>query len=103
MLEGLGDALRRQLALEEFPVLLVVADHRNIRGVAFVAGAGMGEIVDAGAHSVPSTTTWALTRFLGSSTDFTASTSRTRGSQAPPAPPGPCICICLLYTSPSPR
>src|SRR6185437_3514409 len=93
MLERLRHALGRQLAFEEIPMLGVVTDHRNIRRVAFVAGARVGEIVNADAHSVPSTTTWALTWFLGSSTDLTASTSRTRGSIAPPAPPGPCICM----------
>src|SRR5450631_1080449 len=93
VLEGLRHAFRREFALKKFPVLGVVADHRNIRGVAFVAGARVRKIVDADAHSAPSTTTWALTRFFGSSTDFTASTSRTRGSQAPPAPPGPCMCM----------
>src|SRR5512146_2231699 len=90
MLEGVQHALRRQFAFEKIPVLGIVADHRNIRCVAFIAGAGMGEVVDADAHSVPSTTTCALTRFFGSNTDFTASTSRTRGS---PAPPGPCMCM----------
>src|SRR5664280_399337 len=93
VLESLRHELRREFALEKIPMLGVVANDRNIRGVAFVAGARMGEIVDADAHSDPSTTTWALTRFFGNSTDFTASTSRTRGSQAPPAPPGPCMCM----------
>src|ERR1700674_736900 len=93
VLECLRHAFRREFALEEFPVPGIVADHRNIRGVAFVAGARMGEIVDPHAHSEPSTTTWALTRFLGNNTDLTANTSRTRGSQAPPAPPGPCMCM----------
>src|SRR5271169_2143384 len=90
--EGAPDALLRQLALQELPMPGVVTDHRNIRGVALVAGARMGEVVDADAHGVRSTITWALTMLFGSSTDLTASTSRTRGSQAPPAPPGPCMC-----------
>src|SRR5664279_3649974 len=63
VLEGFRHALRRQFAREKIPMLGVVADDRNIRRVAFVAGARMGEIVDADAHSAPSTTTWALTRF----------------------------------------
>src|ERR1700685_4675077 len=90
--EGFGDTLFRQLALQKFPMFGVVADHRDVRGVALVAGARMGEVVDAHAHSVPSTNIWGLTMLLGSSTDLTASTSRTLGSQAPPAPPGPCMC-----------
>src|SRR5579864_7758666 len=89
----LPDALDSQFAVEELPVRCVVANHRDVRRVALVARAGMGEIVDADAHSEPSTTTCGLTAFFGNSTDFTARTSRTRGSQAPPAPPGPCICI----------
>src|SRR6202022_518544 len=55
--EGVRDALRCQFALQELPMPGVVADHRNIRGVALVAGARMGEVVDADAHSVPSTIT----------------------------------------------
>src|SRR3984893_4087281 len=90
--EGVRDAVRRQLTLQKLPMAGVVADHRNIRGVALVAGARMGEVVDADGHGVPSTITWALSVLFGSSTDLTASTSCTRGSQAPPAPPGPCIC-----------
>src|SRR5262249_39799061 len=90
--ESVGNALFRQFALQKLPMPGVVADHRNIRCVALVPGARMGEVVDPDAHNVPSTITWALTILLGSSTDLTASTSRTRGSQAPPAPPGPCMC-----------
>src|ERR1035437_4970360 len=93
VLEGFRHALRRQFAREKIPMLGVVADDRNIRGIAFVAGTRVRKVIDADAHSAPSTTTWALTRFFGNSTDFTASTSRTRGSQAPPAPPGPCMCM----------
>src|SRR5579871_1688616 len=89
----MGDALDRQFAFQKLPMAGVVADHRDIRGVALVARTGMGEVVDADAHSEPSTTTCGLTLLFGSSTDFTASTSRTRGSQAPPAPPGPCMCM----------
>src|SRR4029077_15717036 len=48
--EGLRHALFRQLALQELPMPGVIADHRNIRGVAFVPGARMGEVVDADAH-----------------------------------------------------
>src|SRR5580698_1530438 len=95
----LGDMRKRvrdpfdgQLALQKFPMFGVVADHRDIGRVALVAGTRVGKVVDANAHSVPSTTTCGLTMLLGSSTDFTARTSRTRGSQAPPAPPGPCMC-----------
>ena len=51
MLECLRHAFRREFALEKFPMLGIVADHRNIRRVAFIAGARMGEIVDAHAHS----------------------------------------------------
>ena len=46
-------------------MLGVVADHRNIRGVALVAGARMGEVVDADAHSLPSTTTCGIDHALG--------------------------------------
>src|ERR1035437_8238849 len=93
VLEGFRHALRRQFAREKIPMLGVVADDRNIRGIAFVAGTRVRKVIDADAHSAPSTTTWALTRFFGNSTDFTASTSRTRGSQGPPAPPRarPCM------------
>src|SRR5580704_5756949 len=86
------DAFDGEFAFQKFPVPGVVANHRDVRRVALVAGAGVGEVVDADAHSEPSTTTCGLTVFFGNSTDFTASTSRTRGSQAPPAPPGPCMC-----------
>src|ERR1700744_55241 len=87
------DALGRQFAFEEFPMCGVVADHRDIRGVALIAGAGVGEIVDADAHSEPSTTTCGLTVFFDNRTDLTASAAGPRASQAPPAPPGPCICM----------
>src|SRR5262249_55740972 len=91
--EFAGDALGRQLTGEKLPVPGVVADHRDVRGVALVAGARVGEVVDANAHGVPSTTTRASRRLRGGGTDSPASTSRTRGSQAPPAPPGPCMCM----------
>src|SRR6185437_9662276 len=56
MLESFRNTLRRQLALDEIPILGVVANHRNVRSIAFVAGARMREIVNADAHNVPSTT-----------------------------------------------
>src|ERR1035441_6197921 len=93
VLERIRHPFWREFAREKIPVLFVVADNGNVRRVPFVASACVSKIVDADAHSAPSTTTWALTRFFGNSTDFTASTSRTRGSQAPPAPPGPCMCM----------
>src|ERR1700684_4587386 len=92
MAERVRDAFDGQFALEEVPMFGVVADHRDIRGIALVAGTRVGKVIDANAHSVPSTTTCGLTMLFGSSTDCTARTSRTRGSQAPPAPPGPCMC-----------
>src|SRR3984885_3459352 len=92
MTERVGDAFDGQLALQKFPMFGVVADHRDIGRVALVAGTRVGKVIDANAHSLPSTTTCGLTMLLGNNTDFTASTSRTRGSQPPPAPPGPCMC-----------
>src|ERR1700733_1336392 len=92
MTECVRDPFDGQFALEELPMLGVVADHRDVGRVALVAGTRVGKVIDADAHSLPSTTTCGLTMLLGSSTDFTARTSRTRGSQAPPAPPGPCMC-----------
>src|SRR6202012_3371192 len=93
MAKRVRDAFDREFPFEEFPMAGVVADHRNVRRVSLVTGTRVREVIDADAHSEPSTTTCGLTAFFGNKTDFTASTSRTRGSQAPPAPPGPCMCM----------
>src|SRR3974377_1829979 len=64
-------------------MLGVVANHGDVRGIALVARARVRKIVDADAHCAPSTTTCELTRLRGSSTDFTATTARTRRQRRP--------------------
>src|ERR1700754_928406 len=72
------------LSLQQRIVLFVIGDHRDVGGVALVAGAGMGDLAQL-YHHASTKRTAGFARSRGNSTDATATTSRADLVTPPPA------------------
>ena len=77
-------AFAGDLRLQQRIVLRVIGDHRDVGGVALVAGAGMGDLAQFHHHASTKRTD-GFARSRGSSTDATATTSRADLVTPPPA------------------
>src|SRR3954454_195274 len=77
-------AFAGDLSLQQRIVFYVIGDHRDVGGVALVAGAGMGNLAQF-YHHASTKRTDGLARSRGSNTDATATTSRADLVTPPPA------------------